>query len=1618
MISTPAPAFRRIAIVNRGEPAMRLIRAGRDIARAGGPAYQTIAFYTDPDEHALFVREADESIRLGAAITIDPSGRRRSAYLDYARLEAALNEARADAVFVGWGFVAEHADFAELCEKAGIVFIGPPSKAIRALGDKIAAKRLAESCGVPLGPWSKGPVADLDDALRQGSRIGYPLLVKATAGGGGRGVRFVTGEDELAAAIESARSEAAIAFGDPSVFLERYVPNARHVEVQVLCDSFGTGWALGVRDCSVQRRYQKLVEESACAELSPSLESELREAAVRLCLAAGYRNAGTVEFLFNPADDSVSFIEVNARLQVEHPVTEATTGVDLVKLQLYVASGGRLAGAPPAAHGHAIEARLCAEDPSNSFAPSAGTIDRLRLPGGPGIRVDCGVAEGDAIPSEFDSMIAKIIAWGEDRDEALARLTRALEETQAVVHDGFTNRTFLLALVKHPDMRAGTVDIGWLERTDLLQATAHGPATQVSLLVAAVTAYEDELGIDRVHFFASAARGRPEVTGGTGKQIELRHRGLEYRFRVCRQAPGQYRISGEGCETEIELRDVGGCEQRALVGGARYRVKVTRQSGDYLVEADGSSDRIVRGDASIVRASSPAIVSAILVQPGQLVAAGTVVAVLEAMKTITEVVAPMDGTVSQILVGPNVQVEAGAPLLRIQPTDLRLDGGGHRIGFDSIGPAAGPSNAVRCLANLRLVRQAVMGFDIEENALATFIDEHDTTCRQKPERAGVIHELEREILEIFTDISALSQGKLQVTDEAGEEAPGQQEHFLAYLRSIDSEGRGLPPGFISDLRAALGHYGVRRLKRTEDLDESVYAIARSHSNVEMQLPAIMAILERMIEESTTADQPDERLEAALSRMVTVVQRRFPAVADLAHELHYRRFDQKVFEEARARVYLDVEAHLAHLAADPAADDRSRMMGELVACPQPLQNLLTVRAQDASQASQGLMLEALTRRYYRTRELRGFTTFVCAGRVFGEALYVEDGKATRLISGFGSYDSLDTMAGCLRQALCTVPQSADQAVDLYVWKPGALDDADSTELTVSEILNRAGFPPRTTRVLVAISGPGQGLGMSSTQHFTYRRDADGGYVEDVFYRGMHPMMAERLQMWRLKNFRTARLPSVEDVYLFHGVAYDNSKDERLFAIAEVRDLTPVCDQDGRIEQLPYLERMFMEALAAIRRQQSLRPPSAQFQGNRVMLYIWPPADLRLEELHPIVNRLASASEGLGLEKTVVQVRLRDPATGELKDTEIQFSGAQASGVAALRLEKANGRPIQPLSEYRQKVAQLRRRGLVYPYELIAMFTAEGEHSFRGRFDEYDLESNRLVPVRRPPGRNNANIVVGVITNFTDKFPEGMNRVILLGDPSRSLGALAEPECRRIIAALDLAQEMGVPLEWFAVSSGARISMDSGTENMDWIAAVLRRLVEFTQAGGEVNLVVNGINVGAQPYWNAEATMLMHTRGILIMTPQGAMVLTGKQALDYSGGVSADDNFGIGGYERVMGPNGQAQYWAPDLEAACAILLRHYAHTYRAHGERFPRAAVTTDSRERDVCEYPYPSGGGSFTKVGDIFSSEKNSDRKNPFDVRTVMAAVIDRDLTPMERWLGMRDAETTIVWDAHLGGYP
>src|SRR5271165_4174350 len=660
--------FQRVAIVNRGEPAMRFIHATRDFNQEHGTSLRTIALFTEPDRRSMFVREADEAVCLGPAHVLDANTQHlKSSYLDYGQLERALAAARADAGWAGWGFVAEHATFSELCRDLGIVFIGPDGDAMRRVGDKIAAKRLAEQTGIPVVPWSHGPVETLDDASNHAERLGYPLLIKATSGGGGHGIRLVGSADQLPQAFASAQGEAFKAFGDPTVFLEQLVRSARHIEVQIIADYYGPTWAAGVRDCTIQRRHQKIMEEAPPPALSPEQDQLLREAAVRLSQVAGYHNAGTVEFLYQPKSSSFAFMEMNTRLQVEHPVTECTTGLDLVKLQIFVARGGRLEGEPPCTTGHAIELRLNAEDPDNGFAPAPGVIERFRLLPGLGVRVDTGVTEGDAIPAEFDSMIAKIIAHGRNRNEALSHLQRTLRESVIVIKGGASNKSFLLELLGRPEVRSGEFHNGWLDHLASTGEHVCRRYADVALVQAAIEFYDAQLAVEQTQFYAAAMRGRPQVRNEVGRTAELRYRGHCYSLETYRLGPQQYRVEVDGKGIDALIDRVSQFEYWLTVFGRRFRVLSVVQDLKFRIEVDGVSHQIDRDDGGVVHAPAPAVVVSILVKAGDTVAVGDRLAVLEAMKMETQVTAPFSGKIRQVLTAPNLQVDTGAPLLQIDP---------------------------------------------------------------------------------------------------------------------------------------------------------------------------------------------------------------------------------------------------------------------------------------------------------------------------------------------------------------------------------------------------------------------------------------------------------------------------------------------------------------------------------------------------------------------------------------------------------------------------------------------------------------------------------------------------------------------------------------------------------------------------------------------------------------------------------------------------------------------------------------------------------------------------------------------------------------------------------------
>ena len=584
------PPFRSLLIANRGEIAVRIIQACRELGIA------TVAIYSEADAEALHVLLADRAYAVGPA----PAS---LSYLNIARIVEVARESGAEAIHPGYGFLAEHAGFARACLEAGLTFVGPPPQAMEAMGGKIPARQLAERAGVPVVPGESAAIESVAQAESVAARVGYPLAIKASAGGGGRGLKVVGGPEELAAALEAARREGQAYFGDPTVFIERYVAEPRHVEVQILADAYGAVVSLGQRDCSVQRQHQKLIEE-APAPVGERLRAALDAAAVRLASGIGYTGAGTLEFLVDGED--FYFLEMNTRIQVEHTVTEMVTGIDLVQAQIRIAAGEPLWFGQEEVQlsGHAIECRINAEDPAQGFRPAPSTVRQYRPPTGPGIRLDSALYPGYTIPPHYDSMVAKLIAWGETRELARRRMLRALAEF--AVEGPPTTIPFHRMALAHPDFVAGRASTGFVGRLDLTQLPGGG-------LVLPATARQSE-----------PAASVPELPTGPVRRFQVAVNGARYRVELA--------------------------EERAGGGGARERAR----SGGGGAGGDGAISSPMHG-----------VVIRVPVAEGEAVERGAVLCVIEAMKMENEILAPQAGTVASLAVAPGDTVDAGMPLLRL-----------------------------------------------------------------------------------------------------------------------------------------------------------------------------------------------------------------------------------------------------------------------------------------------------------------------------------------------------------------------------------------------------------------------------------------------------------------------------------------------------------------------------------------------------------------------------------------------------------------------------------------------------------------------------------------------------------------------------------------------------------------------------------------------------------------------------------------------------------------------------------------------------------------------------------------------------------------------------------------
>jgi 3-methylcrotonyl-CoA carboxylase alpha subunit len=664
--------FERVLIANRGEIAVRVIRACQELG------VRAIAVYSDVDRDALHARLADEAYPIGPA----PA---RESYLNIETILRVAREHGAQAIHPGYGFLSENAEFAAACDAAGAVFIGPPADAIRTMGSKTAAKRAVEERGVPTVPGYAGGSRELRVFQREAERIGFPLMIKAAAGGGGKGMRAVTDPAEFAEALAAAQREALAAFGDDAVFLEKLIVRPRHVEFQVLADRYGHTIHLGERECSIQRRHQKVIEESPSVALTPELRAEMGEAAVRAAQAVGYINAGTVEFLLDSAG-AYYFLEMNTRLQVEHPVTESVMGVDLVRHQLAIAAGERLAlrQEDSRPRGHAIEARIYAEDPANGYLPSTGRMLVFAPPEGPGVRVDAGVAAGDDVTMHYDPMLAKLIVSGENRAAANDRLKRAL--TSFGVLGVATNIPLLSAIAAESDFQAGVTDTSYLERHRFEFAT---PSETPGRIIAAAALWESlsSAPVQSTGPYNPWSRGE-SASSGAERRLRYHTGGREATVLLRAGQDDGYSLSIDGAQypeegATVRASLVGNAALALDAGGERSRYFLARRGHELLVFGLGmaytlakpqplSVETAVRhgeagGAAQALVAPMSGTLIKVNVREGDGFEERQTLAVLGAMKMEHAVVAPYAGRVTRVLHVAGEVVQGGETLVEIEP---------------------------------------------------------------------------------------------------------------------------------------------------------------------------------------------------------------------------------------------------------------------------------------------------------------------------------------------------------------------------------------------------------------------------------------------------------------------------------------------------------------------------------------------------------------------------------------------------------------------------------------------------------------------------------------------------------------------------------------------------------------------------------------------------------------------------------------------------------------------------------------------------------------------------------------------------------------------------------------
>ncbi|MFP8881487.1 MAG: carboxyl transferase domain-containing protein, partial [Myxococcota bacterium] len=1157
-------------------------------------------------------------------------------------------------------------------------------------------------------------------------------------------------------------------------------------------------------------------------------------------------------------------------------------------------------------------------------------------------------------------------------------------------------------------------------------------------------------------FYADPATLSPtSIPASTGQRVDLTAGTESYRLQVFGVGAWRYRVHMDGRVAVATLRDERANSAILELSGRSLRVVHDITEQGLRIEIESRPYRFSSELAGQVRSGTPAVVLSLQVKPRDVVTAGQSLGLLEAMKTEIDFRSPVSGVVKEVLVRAGQQVAAGELLLVIaakasstdeaprdhlelppnsDPLDLFF-----RPSADSSEPTGIEElTVVDLLAAERAdtesrrlamdaardeIRRVLMGYDV--NPLR---GERLVSLLEAPLPDSLSESFRWELAEIrhdltlFADIEQLFV-RAQHASVSGDLGPSNHARLRAYMRRMSTGGAGISEEFLAILRNALSHYGVD-LQPCEALERAVLRLVASQLSPELRRRLVAGILHRThaLAASGLHLGHDSALADALSSIAGLRGLVPDALADRAIEASYAIFEGPELERQAERTTKEVESWLSQAESEPTPPP-SAVLVHLANAPRIVFDRVGHWLGDANPLRSAVAVAAHVCRLYAPSSAPTHTSEI-AGAVHVERLDLKDGRT--ILGSVASSGRIGQALARLVRATAAVGDVA--AIELLVPAEQG-EDLGSLQKILIPALTSLGEPLSTKRLTLTR------LCRENPPEHVSLVTGDSGWEEVTGLHGLHPETAARIDLERLQAFDLERLESPDDIYCFHLRSPLIPGDERIFVLADFRGRSPDDGLEATLH-IPSFERAFFEASRTLRSHLGMRDPSRRLQWNRIAVFASPTIFLDDEVAERLAKRLAPDTRHLGLEKVIVRLNVLDRASPDepAKPIEVVIADPTGSNME-LSWRGPHHDALEPARDYERKVVDAKRRRLVYPYEIIRLLTGGSRQNGvarsetdpdlpLGEFEEFDLCSKSeagplaVSVAGRAYGLNESSVVFGVIDTPTEKIGEGMKRVLILSDPTAGMGALAAPECDRIVAAIDLAERLRVPVEWVPVSSGARIAMDSGTENLDATARVVRRIVTFTQGAGTIHVIVAGINIGAQSYFNALSTMGPHTRGALIMTSGASMVLTGRAALEASGSVSAEDEAAIGGFERIMGPNGEAQYYARNIADAYRILYEHYRYTFVAPGESTPRRFPTKDHETRSITDFVCkPEEGHDFHTLGAIFDRATNLDRKRPFSMRLVMESLVDQDGGHLERWRSWQGAETAIVWDAHLGGH-